>query len=472
VLIFALCEGAKLKAGNVISLIALAAYPVSFILSDNSTLKGWGVLFMFLGLMMWTYYSCAEVSHFRQTFLYDFVKSVFVAPVHYFPTMPLAIIKPAMDSKRKILRYVLIGLVIALPITTVIAMLLVSSDESFRQLLGDDIVERALEFVWHVVLAVPVGMLIFSVFLSASRSKESVKARDTFETGRAAKVNSIIVTTVYVPVILLYLTYFFSQMAYFIGAFRNILPADYTYAEYARQGFFELCAVVSINVAMIILTLLFCRKKENGHPGAGVKAVVTVLSLCSIMLVSICISKMFMYTSAYGLTHKRIYTLWFTVVLAILVIVAFVKVMAPKFKFWSAALTALLVMYLVLSFANTDAIIAKYNVKWYKEGKISWMGEEALYDLSKSAVPYLEELVNDKTEAENTIVSEYRYFCENYYDDDETETVGSQIRDYYRYLASYDITFENLNVPAKRAEAVFKRQGIEAYSDTVDGYEI
>ena len=51
----------------------------------------------------------------------------------------------------------------------------------------------------------------------------------------------------------LYLAFFFVQGRYLFGAFTRTLPESFTVAEYARQGFFELCRVMAINFTLFWL---------------------------------------------------------------------------------------------------------------------------------------------------------------------------------------------------------------------------
>lgn len=466
-------EGSRLRAGNYLWFAVLMLYPVSFILFDNPTAKVWGVLFMIVASMFWVYSSASGIGVFRQTFVYDFFRSTFAAPFRNFVAQPVAMFKPAKDQKTRVLRYVLLGLLIAIPFTAIIAALLISSDETFAKMIGiENVVDEIYKFFFRLIFAVPVAMMIFSVCYSAVRNRDAVSAKkSSYKGGRG---NHIIFVTALIPVILLYVVYFISQFAYFTGAFVNMLPAELTYSEYARQGFFELCAVVVINLLMILLTVLLCKKNDNGRYNLSVKFVISVLSLFSAMLVAITVAKMVMYTSAYGLTHKRIYTLWFTLVLLCLVAVALLKILFPKFKFWNGAVSVVVILFVLLSFANVDAIIAKYNVQWYQQGKISWMGEELLYDLDKSAVKYLDALYEDDTEVLNEVDSRYHDYSYTYYDkddmydswyDDAKETVGAQIKDYYKYLASYDNDIVGFNLSAYSAERVFDRRSVVPYTE-------
>ena len=53
-----------------------------------------------------------------------------------------------------------------------------------------------------------------------------------------------------------YLLFFGAQAATLFSAFAGVRPEGLTYAEYARQGFFELCGVAMINLAVLGLSLI------------------------------------------------------------------------------------------------------------------------------------------------------------------------------------------------------------------------
>ncbi len=470
-IVYLVKQGIRFNGTSVAYAAFIACFPVSFIFSDNSVIKGFGALFLVVFYMYWMYSASAQLNMCRQGFLGDAVRSTFVNPFKNFISLPVAIFKPAKNAKSKVLRYVLVGLLVTIPFTAVIAALLLSSDEAFRNLIGiDNVAEKIGEFIGRFILAVPVAMIIFSVLITSIRDKEAVKAKNSHR--KEGRLNHIVFVTAFVPVILVYAMFFVSQFAYFTSAFQNILPEEFTYAEYARQGFFELCAVVAINILMVVLTMLLCKKKENGHYSVGVKLMVCVLCLCSLVLVAISVAKMVMYTSAYGFTHKRIYTLWLTAFMFFVVLILFLKILAPKYRFWSASFGVFIIMFFVLSCFPVDTMIAKYNVQWYKEGKIGWMGEEALYELNHSAVPYLDELFKDDTKVVNEIDPEYQDYYETWYEEEDEEfysdyyeTVGEQVEEFYSYLASFDNGFVGFNLPENDAQAVFEKRGIEPFKE-------
>ena len=72
-----------------------------------------------------------------------------------------------------------------------------------------------------------------------------------------------IVITVTSLLCVVYIMYCLSQLTYFISAFKGILPADYTFAGYARKGFFECIPLGIINLLLIIVLTLFTKTRRQ-----------------------------------------------------------------------------------------------------------------------------------------------------------------------------------------------------------------
>ena len=73
------------------------------------------------------------------------------------------------------------------------------------------------------------------------------------ESGRVFRfVPDIAVLTFGVIVSAVYLLFIGLQARYLFSAFFGILPEAYTYAQYARQGFFELCVIALLNASFLI----------------------------------------------------------------------------------------------------------------------------------------------------------------------------------------------------------------------------
>ncbi len=116
------------------------------------------------------------------------------------------------------------------------------------------------------------------------------------------KLDSIITITVLVLINAVYVLFTIVQFKYF---FSGSLQGDFTYAEYARKGFFELLFVTLINLTITIIVLTFVDRtigfmKRFVHPA-------TALVLSSAVLLSSAFMRLSMYEEAYGFSFIRIW---------------------------------------------------------------------------------------------------------------------------------------------------------------------
>ena len=177
-----------------------------------------------------------------------------------------------------------------------------------------------------------------------------------------------------------------------MSAFTHTLPDNYSAAEYAREGFFQLCAVTFVNLFLIFLMNCFMRNRTKASDVT--KRVLTIL-LCTatLILIATAISKMFLYIDRYDLTRSRLEVTVFmffltTVVIAVLIWAIFKKVKVLPIIVVSAAL-----FFTAYSLTNTNRIIAKYNVDSYLSGKHDSIDVDYLRnDLGYSSVPELKRL--------------------------------------------------------------------------------
>ncbi len=293
-------------------------------------------------------------------------------------------------SRKRKTGSVLIGLLIAVPILLVVIPLLASSDAAF---------EGLVDRLDPVTIGQTIISLLFALFLCLCLFSQLFWA--AYADKRRAPVSSFagidpaIVGTILTALSAVYLAYLVSQFAYFFDAFRGLLPEDYTVAEYARRGFFEMCKVVALNLCLVVLTARLTAKKEGRLPG-WIMALTLFLVLFSLVIVCTAFSKMVLYIQSYGMTRLRILTsvfmLFLTVVLLCVAIEQFLKKL-PTLRI--AVLTATLCLAL-LGFVNVDRVVAAYNVQAYRSGALSQLDMDTLTELNDDAVPYLIQLMDDE----------------------------------------------------------------------------
>jgi len=190
---------------------------------------------------------------------------------------------------------------------------------------------------------------------------------------------------------LIYVVFFAAMGSYLFSGFAGRLPGGQTYADYARNGFFQLSVVAAINLAVVGFGDLFAVRRGGAYPSL-LRWLSLALSVLTLLLIATAISKMALYIGAFGLTRLRLYTFSFMIALAVVFVVIGLRHLV-RFRVGPPLVSFLLVAFLALSWANTDRIIAEYNVSQYEAGHLTTLDIDYLANsLSSATVPTLVEL--------------------------------------------------------------------------------
>ena len=155
-----------------------------------------------------------------------------------------------------------------------------------------------------------------------------------------------------------------------------------------------MCAIVAINLGLIVLALGLVRKEGARVPGP-VKGLALFLCLFSLILVATALSKMVLYMGSFGLTRLRVLTSVFMVYLAVIVIAVALGLFVKRIPAAKLAVTLGALVLICLSLANVDGLVARYNVNAWKTGKLDSLDMNTICWLGDGAVPVLRELSRD-----------------------------------------------------------------------------
>ena len=147
--------------------------------------------------------------------------------------------------------YVVIGFVVSLPLFAVIFLLLFSADAVFRQMSRRLLEDIDFGDVFQIVCMI--ACMFFAAYcILAFLCEKSISG----EVKDNRKGEPILAITVTGMLTVLYLVFSVIQIVYlFLGQMQ--LPTGYTYAEYAREGFFQLLAVSVMNLIIVLAALAF-----------------------------------------------------------------------------------------------------------------------------------------------------------------------------------------------------------------------
>lgn len=258
--------------------------------------------------------------------------------------------KNKMQRKNSKVLYVALGLLIALPIFMVVVPLLVSADAVFR-----DMTRKLLEHLRLgnilLVLFMWAFMFLASYCILSYLCKKTIKQ----EVRDGRRGEPMIAITIATLLTLLYLVFSVIQIVYLFAG-NMTLPSGYTYAEYAREGFFQLLAVSVLNLIFVLIGL-GCFKESK-----VLKGILTVMSLCTYIMIASSAMRMIIYIKWYYLTFLRIFVLWGLAVLFLLFTGIIISIVKESFPFFRYSMVVVTLCYMALSFSHPDYFIARVNV--------------------------------------------------------------------------------------------------------------
>ncbi len=223
--------------------------------------------------------------------------------------------KTKEKGDRKAVFWSLLAVLIALLLFLLSAGLLSDADASFgkmmeklRNLIRIDIDE---DFFLRLILSLPPGAFLYGLLAGSSvRDPEVQKTRGArFEAFLHSfhRVPASLFTVLMGVFSVLYAAFFIIQGRYLFGAFLRMLPEGFKVAQYARQGFFELCKVIPVNFALLWIARHMSR---SGEDSAAFRIMVLLLLAESFLLGVTALSKLILYIDCFGFTAKRLLSSW------------------------------------------------------------------------------------------------------------------------------------------------------------------
>ena len=235
-------------------------------------------------------------------------------------------------SQKKTGVMILLGIGISLPVLVIILPVLSHADAGFSQMIS-----RAFEKIFvfeggiflQLCIEIPIVLILSSLMFGTvyggiyQRKIEKDICKEYKEiSGEGFHIIPDVAIYTFAGIIgFTYLLFIAFQAKYLFSACVGILPESFTYAEYARQGFFELCGITAFNVLLLLFMNVFTKTitREN-----KVLSVINIaFSTVTILLLITAMSKLGIYIAAYGFTIKRIqasvFMIWLFLVLFMII---------------------------------------------------------------------------------------------------------------------------------------------------------
>ena len=246
----------------------------------------------------------------------------------------VSIFRGGKDRKaKKTVPIILLASVIGIILFFIAMAFLRSADDGF-----DDIMTAIADFLkididWELIpkilMTLFVATWLYGLLGGCFReTEEQVRHRgDNIKwfIGKLSKVPGLVWVIFIGLFSVFYIIFFALQGHYLFDAFVMRLPQEFTYSEYARKGFGEMCAVMVIN-----FILLWLATRTSASKLTGVKVACAVRDLESMLFALIAFLKIAMYIDAYGFTPLRYQSIWAAGVLFVACICTMISMLSGK----------------------------------------------------------------------------------------------------------------------------------------------
>ncbi|MHA6253351.1 DUF4153 domain-containing protein [Oceanobacillus sp. CAU 1775] len=327
--------------------------------------------------------------------------------VHYLSVVTRRLIRRNKKESRGIVRQVIIGVLVALPLLFIVIQLLMSADAAFAEVIQRIFFLRlefnAIDFAFRLAFVLIAALFFFCVFkVLGKTTKRELDIRNTED---KKKWQAVIAITILTMLNLVYLLFIAVQFNYF---FSDGLQAGFTYATYARQGFFELLVVTLINWTILIS---FMKRTKTDSPNLKLvlKILYSAIIVASGVLLMSAFIRLSLYEEMYGYTIDRLLAHSFMLFLIVVFAYTLVRVWLENLPILHFYLISGFIFYVALNTINLEEIIVENNLERYEEtGKIdiyyfNYIGAEGikglvtLYEIDPE-YPELEQLLRENKE--------------------------------------------------------------------------
>ena len=261
-------------------------------------------------------------------------------------------------------RRVMLIIVIAVPLLAALTALLASSDLVFDYALRHAIGTVDIsQFVQHLLIVVFLAPFCLSLLVQtemmnrlrlhacAPSQSAGVQASNIHHDDHT--IDTTIAAVVLGLVLALYALFCAIQFTFLFSGHQ--LPDGYTYSQYAREGFFQLLAVICVNLGGYALIL--CRTR---HTNVLTGMLITLIAETAVMLAS-ALWRLHLYIDAYGLTWLRLESMTFMWTLIAVLILCLVRLFVPRLPLATIGFVLVVVWYVALVLTNPNLIIDQYN---------------------------------------------------------------------------------------------------------------
>ena len=287
---------------------------------------------------------------------------------------------------------ILRGVLITIPLLLLFGLLLASADKIFSDMLGSafdwlkfDIFDNFIPHTLIILLLTWLGAAALWHAMTKSEKQLAIQPdKPLFKPFLGMTETSIALISLNV----LFALFLVVQFRYFFAGSANVSIDGFTFAEYARRGFFELVAVALIASVLYFSLASFTKRNTQTKKRAFSVMAGLLLAQVGVMLIS-AFQRLRLYEQAYGFTSLRLAAHVFMVFVGLLLLALIIMELTNSFRRLGLVLMlGFLAFALVMVGLNEDALIAQQNLERAVQGE-KLDAAYLVHGLTNDAVPTL-----------------------------------------------------------------------------------
>ncbi len=360
----------------------------------------------------------------EQFLLVDYVKTVFT-PLSFVPKF-FAVLLEAF-SMRLVVKHprtgaIVKGIIMALPALIIFGALFASADLVFKKYLSDAFsIHVSPEVLFQTGLVLFIGAVMLGAYGFILKNRPAA-------THSQPPTKKIGVTEIQVMLGLinaLFIVFVLVQLRYLFGGEDIIRAQGFTYADYARRGFFELIAVAVVAFLIVWAAEQSIARNEGRLPKSFSWLSLLLNAQVLVVMVS-AFQRMNLYEQAYGFTVLRWFAHALIIGLSVLVLIFMYKIFRHRSEatFLRLALAWGIIFLVGINIANPDRFVAHQN--WDRFEKTGKFDPMYVRQLSVDATPVIIKALDAKNVVVRSSVGQYLY-----------EQSAMLKQDAYRHWPSY-----------------------------------
>lgn len=283
---------------------------------------------------------------------------------------------------------ILIGTFLAIPLLLIIVALLSSADIIFGQITANITKFIFSPNIISVTLIIIIGFIgCYSIICGGTKTYSKGNGKS------GEKEDPVIPITTMTLITAVYLLFCTIQIMYLFNNGLSVLPKEFTFSQYARRGFFELLLVTVINIGLIVI----CSSLFKEHK--VLKVILTIMTICTYIMILSAAYRMLLYTRAYHLTFFRVLVLLFLIIDFFVLAGVIISVYNNKFPLFNYGVLITAIFYIGFSLSKPDRFIAYYNFNHMEnvdKMDMNFLTNELSYDAAPIIIKYFDEIKDQK----------------------------------------------------------------------------